>query len=274
MATKGTVLTTGANSGLGLAIAVEAARRGYDSVGSVRTEAKAEALHQAAEEAGVSVRHVVLQVTDDASCREVLEQLGPLHGLVNNAGGGGTGAIEDVDDDEVRATLELMLVAPMRLARLALPGMRERGKGRIINISSIYGKTSTPLTGWYQAAKHGLEGASDALRVEVARDGIAVVLVEPGGFKTNIFNEASDQLQQRQGSPYATAYQRSALLMRLAEPFMGNPGTVAKVVGSALDARAPRDRYLVGLDAQAIDLTQRLTPRSVVDRVTRLGLGL
>ena len=274
MATKGTVLTTGANSGLGLAIAVEAARRGYDSVGSVRTEAKAEALHRAAEEAGVAVRHVVLQVTDDASCREVMGQLGPLHGLVNNAGGGGTGAIEDVEDDDVRDTLELMLVAPMRLARLALPGMRERGKGRIINISSIYGKTSTPLTGWYQAAKHGLEGASDALRVEVARDGIAVVLVEPGGFKTNIFNEASDQLQQRQGSPYAGAYQRSALLMRLAEPFMGNPGTVAKVVGGALDARAPRDRYLVGLDAQAIDLTQRLTPRSVVDRVTRLGLGL
>lgn len=268
------VLVTGANSGLGLAIAIEAARRGYLVVGSVRSEEKAKPLHDAATEAGVEVDHVLLDVTDPDRCAEVVEEVGPLYGLVNNAGGGGMGAVEDVDDDEARATLETMLVAPIRLARLAIPGMRRQGTGRIVNISSIYGKASTPLTGWYQAAKHGLEGVSDALRMELARDRIAVVLVEPGAFRTNIFNEAEANMESRSGSTYRSAYERSAQLMRLSEPFMGSPGQVAKVVGKALDARNPRDRYLVGLDAQAFDLAWRFTPRPILDRVTRLTAGL
>ena len=268
------VLVTGANSGLGLAITIELARRGYAAVGSVRSDAKAEPLHDAAAEAGVAVEHVLLDVTDADGCERVAKEVGPLYGLVNNAGGGGIGAVEDVDDDEVRATLEAMVVAPIRLARLVLPGMRELGTGRIVNISSIYGKAATPLTGWYQAAKHALEGVSDALRMEVARDRIAVVLVEPGAFRTNIFNEAEATMEAREASGYRGAYERSAQLMRLSAPFMGNPASVAKVVGRALDAKNPRDRYLVGLDAQAFDLAWRFTPRPILDRVTRLTTGL
>lgn len=271
---RGRVLVTGANSGLGLAISIELARRGYPTVGSVRSDAKADPLHDAAAEAGVEVEHVLLDVTDAERCREVVEEVGPLYGLVNNAGGGGTGAVEDVGDDEARETLEAMLVAPVRLARLAIPGMRSLGRGRVVNISSIYGKASTPLTGWYQAAKHGLEGASDALRMEVARDGIAVVLVEPGAFRTNIFNEAEANMEGREASAYRGAYERSAQLMRLSHPFMGDPGHVAKVVARAMDARNPRDRYLVGLDAQAFDLAWRFTPRPILDRLTRLTAGL
>jgi NAD(P)-dependent dehydrogenase (short-subunit alcohol dehydrogenase family) len=271
---RGTVLVTGANSGLGLAIAIEVAKRGYATIGSVRSEEKGEVLRAAAAEAGVKVDHVLLDVTDAARCAEVMKEVGPLYGLVNNAGGGGTGAVEDVEDDEVRATLEAMLVAPIRLARLAIPRMRLQGRGRIINISSIYGKASTPLTGWYQAAKHGLEGVSDALRMEVARDKIAVVLVEPGAFRTNIFNGAEAEMGSRQDSAYQESYARGASLMRLAEPFMGNPTQVAKVVGRALDARNPRDRYLVGIDAQAFDLAWRFTPRPILDRVTRMTTGL
>ncbi len=271
---KRTVLVTGANSGLGLATTIEVARRGYAAVGSVRSEEKAEALHAAAAEAGVKVDHVLLEVTDAARCEAVINDLSPLYGLVNNAGGGGTGAVEDVEDDEVRDTLEAMLVAPIRLARLAIPRMRLQGRGRIINISSIYGKASTPLTGWYQAAKHGLEGVSDALRMEVARDKIAVVLVEPGAFRTNIFNGAEADMEGREDSAYQESYARSAQLLRLAEPFMGHPKQVARVVGRALDAKNPRDRYLVGIDAQAFDLAWRFTPRPILDRVTRLTTGL
>ena len=90
-----------------------------------------------------------------------------------------------------------MVVAPMRLARLALPGMRERGEGRIVNVSSIYGRVTTPFTGWYQAAKHALEGVTDALRMEVAGMGVKVVLVEPGGFRTAIFDEVKRDLDRR-----------------------------------------------------------------------------
>jgi NAD(P)-dependent dehydrogenase (short-subunit alcohol dehydrogenase family) len=99
-----------------------------------------------------------------------------------------------------------MVVAPMRLARLALPHMRSAGGGRVVNVSSIYGLTTTPLSGWYQAAKHALEAASDALRVEVARDGIEVVLIEPGGFKTGIWDELDTNIAHRAESNYAGGY--------------------------------------------------------------------
>ena len=162
------VLTTGANSGIGLATAVTLATLGFRSIGTVRSEAKADAVIAAAKEAGVRVETVLLDVTDAMRCAEVVNRVRPW-AIVNNAGYSGVGAIEDVSDDEARHQLETMVVAPMRLARLALPHMRAAGDGRIVNVSSIYGLTTTPFSGWYQASKHALEAASDALRLEVAR---------------------------------------------------------------------------------------------------------
>src|SRR3954469_25859005 len=148
-----TVLTTGANSGIGLATVLEVARKGYRSVGSVRSESKAEAVHKAAADAGVEVETVLLDVTDEARCAEVVGELGPIYGLVNNAGYGITGAVEDVPEDEARPVREPVGLAPMRLPRLALPSKRDRRAGRIVNVSSIMGRTTTPLTGWYEASK-------------------------------------------------------------------------------------------------------------------------
>jgi NAD(P)-dependent dehydrogenase (short-subunit alcohol dehydrogenase family) len=215
----------------------------------------------------------LLDVTDAEACEKVLADL-RLYGLVNNAGYGVTGAIEDVDDDEAHRVLETMVVAPMRLARLAIPAMRADGGGRIVNVSSIMGRTTTPLTGWYQGSKHALEALSDALRMEVAGDGIKVVLVEPGGFKTNIWDDFERDMQNRQGSRFDTAYQRSFRMQQLVEPIMGDPGQVAKVIAGAIGGRWPRSRYLVGVDAQAIALVDRLTPTPVKDLVTRLSLGM
>jgi NAD(P)-dependent dehydrogenase (short-subunit alcohol dehydrogenase family) len=268
------VLTTGANSGLGLATVLEIAKRGYRSVGSVRSEAKAEIVDKAASRAGVAVGTVVLDVCDADACAEVVSQLGPLWGLVNNAGYGGVGAVEDVSDVEARARLEAMVIAPMRLARLALPGMRTQGGGRIVNVSSVYGRTTTPLSGWYQGAKHALEALSDALRVEVARDGISVILVEPGGFRTGIWEEMARDVRQRTGSRYDVAYRRSLKLQRAAEPLMGDPARVARVIAAALDTRSPRARYVVGADAHALVFGERLPLKGVKDRITRLALKL
>jgi len=268
-----TVLTTGANSGIGLATVLEVARRGYRSVGSVRSDDKAEVVAKAAADAGVEVETVLLDVTDADACGEVMAGLS-LFGLVNNAGYTGTGAIEDVGDDDARRQLETMTVAPMRLARLALPAMRERGEGRIINVSSIYGRTTTPLTGWYQATKHALEALSDALRMEVASSGVKVVLVEPGGFKTGIWEDFARDVEGHAGSRFEGAYRRSLQTMKLTQALMGQPKKVAGVIGRALGSPLPRARYLVGYDAQALALAQSLTPTAVKDRVIRLTLGL
>jgi NAD(P)-dependent dehydrogenase (short-subunit alcohol dehydrogenase family) len=268
-----TVLTTGANSGIGLATAIELARRGLRSVGSVRSTAKARTVHAAARKAGVEVETVLLDVVDPAGCERVIEDLKP-YAIVNNAGITNLGAVEDVTDDDVRGQLEIMLVAPIRLARLAIPHMRDAGGGRIVNISSIYGLTTTPLSGWYQACKHGLEAVSDALRIEVARDGIRVILVEPGGFDTGLWEEGQATVDRRVGTRYATAYDRTMKGVRLTRPLMGDPATVARVIAGAITSGRPKSRYLVGYDAQAARLYSAVVPEGVRDRIYRLTLGL
>lgn len=268
------VLVTGANSGIGLATVLHLADRGFRVTGSVRSKAKASIVRDAAKEAGVRVETVQLDVTDADASEKVMAELGPLHGLVNNAGYGLTGAIEDVDDAEARQVLETMVLAPMRLARLAIPAMREAGGGRIVNISSIMGRTATPLTGWYQGSKHALEALSDALRMEVAKDGIHVILVEPGGFKTNIWEDLERDLANRQGSRYESAYQRIGGLTSMWEPLMGDPDSCAKVIARALETSLPRARYLVGADAKLMAAASQLTPTLVKDRILRIAQGL
>jgi NAD(P)-dependent dehydrogenase (short-subunit alcohol dehydrogenase family) len=270
-----TVLTTGANSGIGLATTIELARRGFHSIGSVRSKAKAKVVHSAAADAGVAIETVLLDVTDDEQCESVLDGL-ELHGLVNNAGYALTGAIEDVSDAEARHLFETMVFAPMRLARLALPAMQANGAGRIINVSSIAGLVSSPLAGWYTGAKHALEALTDALRNEVARDGVQVVLIEPGGFKTGIWDDMTRDIERhgQAGSRNTSAYERSLQFQRLLEPIMGSPDQCAGVIAGAIEARVPRGRYLVGIDAQAMRLADRLTPNMLQDRVLRFALGL
>ncbi len=267
-----TVLTTGANSGIGLATVLHLARLGFRSVGTVRSRSKASQVSEAARSAGVSVKTVLLDVTDSDRCAAVVGKVRPW-AIVNNAGYSGIGAIEDVSDEEARRQLETMVVAPMRLARLALPHMRAAGGGRVVNVSSIYGLTTTPLSGWYQACKHALEATSDALRLEVARDGIKVVLVEPGGFKTGIWDEI-ESVAARGDSAYEDSYRRIRALLQPFIGFMGEPEGVAKVIGKALSTRSPRARYLVGPDAKAIASAQPLIPTEIRDRVTRLLTGL
>lgn len=267
------VLTTGANSGIGLATSIEMARRGFTSVGTVRSEAKAGTVAKAAADAGVHVETVQLDVRDADRCREVIAEVRPW-GLVNNAGYAVTGAIEDVDDDEAAAIMETMVMAPMRLARLALPHMRSRHSGCIVNVSSVAGVTTAPFIGWYTGAKHALEALTDALRVEVAGGGIRVVLVEPGGFKTGIWEDAEADVGRRAGSRFDSAYRRSVQGVKLSEPIMGSPERVASIIARAMTSRVVRARYMVGIDAYALSALQRMTPTPIKDRLIRMGLGI
>jgi NAD(P)-dependent dehydrogenase (short-subunit alcohol dehydrogenase family) len=267
------VIVTGANSGIGLATAIRAAAHGYDTVATVRSAEKAEVVVEHAEREGVSLDIEIIDITDADACEALIDRRRPW-GLVNNAGFAAVGAVEDVDDDEARLALEVMVVAPIRLARLALPHMRARGGGRIVNISSVYGFTATALSGWYQGAKHALEGLSDALRIEVAGDKIAVVLVEPGGFRTGIWAEQEAELERRGTSRYAASYRRSLDLARRYDMLMGEPDEVAATIVAALADGSPRARYLVGRDAWAIAVFDRFTVTPVKDRVQRFFLGL
>jgi NAD(P)-dependent dehydrogenase (short-subunit alcohol dehydrogenase family) len=268
-----TVLTTGAATGIGLATVIELARRGFDSVAGVRSQAKRRAVTRAARTAGAKVRTVILDVTRADDCERVMAQLKP-YGLVNNAGVAASGAVEDVGDEDARGAFETMVLGPMRLARLAIPHMRDHGGGRIVNISSIYGLMTTPLTGWYQASKHALEALSDALRVELAADGIAVVLIEPGAFRSSIWESAGNDVQRRVDSEYFAAYRRLEEGIKVSQRLMGDPIEVARLIASVMTAKSPKARYLVGYDARAIDIYSKLLPTEVRDRLARITLGL
>ncbi len=271
-ATPRVSLTTGANSGLGLATVVEMAKRGHRSIGSVRSKAKAKVVQSAAKAAGVEVETVLLDVNDADACAAVIDEVTPEI-LINNAGFMLYSAIEEASDDDARALLETLAIAPTRLARLSLPAMRERGWGRIIQISSISARSTFPLMGWYQGAKMALEGVTDALRLEVAGDGIGVVLIQPGLFKSELTEEFAPA-GDIDDSPYRDAYLASQKLFQQAERFMTDAETVAKVVGKAADARAPKARYPVGLDAHLNALTGPLTPTTLRDIALRRTSGL
>jgi short-subunit dehydrogenase len=172
------VMVTGANSGIGRATALELAAHGYDVIGTTRSEAKAAELHASAADHDVELRTVVLDVADAESTERGFAEIASMTdggpwAVINNAGFAHSGAIEDVNDEDARYQLEVNLVAPMRIARLVLPTMRERGDGRIVNLSSIAGRVSTPLTGWYCAAdrSRAVRCAGDSYRARRFRYG-------------------------------------------------------------------------------------------------------
>ena len=197
-----------------------------------------------------------------------------LFGLVNNAGYTNTGAVEDVDDDEARDQLETMVIAPMRLARLALPAMRDAGEGRIVNVSSIYGRTSTPLSGWYQASKHALEAVSDALRIEVAVGGDPRHPRRAGRVQDRHLGRHGAVARRARRFPLRAGLPaiRAAHPAGRAAHGRARPGGQGDQPGPAHPL--PRARYLVGYDAMALAVTDRLTPTVLKDRVLRATLGL
>ncbi|MCW2500285.1 MAG: Short-chain dehydrogenase/reductase [Frankiales bacterium] len=272
------VLVTGANSGIGLVTCLELAAAGWDVVGTARTAERAQRAHDQAAERGLELRTVLLDVDDSASCEravaEVEELTGGLHALVNNAGFAQSGAVEDIADDAVRAQLETNVVAPIRLARLVLPGMRDRGDGRIVNISSVAGRLSTPLMGWYCASKHALEAVTDALRMEVEGDGVKVSLVEPGMFATDVWSAAqSGGFPQASTARYAAAYARGEALGARSHK-LPDPVWVARTVRVALTNPVPLARYVVGADAVGGILAETVLPTVLTDYVKAISTGL
>ena len=272
------VVVTGANRGIGLATALELAAAGYEVIGTARSRDKAKALLGAAAARGLTLRSVLLDVADAASTERGFAEIAELTGggpwaVVNNAGFAQAGTIEDVDDAALHHQLEVNLVAPARIARLVLPAMRERGEGRIVNMSSIAGRLSLPLLGWYCAAKHALEAVTDALRMEVAQYGVKVVLIEPGSIGTGIW-EGAHYPDRAATSEYGAAYRHARTAAARLEPLMPDPWWVARTVRIALTSPRPLARYLVGLDAVGGVVAEALTPTAVGDLVKEAMAGI
>jgi NAD(P)-dependent dehydrogenase (short-subunit alcohol dehydrogenase family) len=271
-----TVVVTGANSGIGLATALELAGAGYHVIGTARSADKAEVLRDAARDRGLDVDTALMDVADAESTAKAIAEIESstdIWGVVNNAGFAQAGAVEDVDDDAVRYQLEVNLVAPARIARLVLPGMRSRGDGRIINISSVAGRLSMPLMGWYCASKHGVEAMTDALRMEVAPYGVKVSLVEPGSFGTGIWDGAKYP-DDPATELYAGAYDRAQRTTTSGARLLPDPVWVARTVRFALSTPVPLARYLIGADAVSGVLVERLVPTAVTDVVKSVIAGV
>jgi NAD(P)-dependent dehydrogenase (short-subunit alcohol dehydrogenase family) len=267
------VLVTGANSGIGLAATLELARRGHRTVASARSAERVDDLLEAADRAGVHVEARVLDVTDATAAKELVADVDP-YGVVNAAGYTNMGAVEDVGDDEARHHLETMVLAPVRMARLALPGMRARGDGRIVTVSSILGMMGTPLMGWYDGAKHAIEALHDAMRVEVRSSGVRVTLVDPGAIRTPIYAKAWAELADREPSRYETAYHRWTAITRTLLPVFTPPERVGRVVADVIASPNPPARRYVGLGAPIVPLAYHLTPPGARDALLRLLFGL
>jgi NAD(P)-dependent dehydrogenase (short-subunit alcohol dehydrogenase family) len=263
------VLVTGAGSGIGLATAVRLAATQFHVIATVRSETKADAVRRAAAIAEVPVEIRYLDVADRDGCIQLVASLESLYAIVNNAGFNAVTAIEDATDEDAAHALEVMAVAPMRLARLGLPLLKASG-GRVVQILSLAGHASLPLAGWYGAAKHALRSATDSFRLEVARTGVKVIAVAPGMVRTPIWDEPDHAR-----SEYQAAYARLWKLNELAaRHFIQEPDDVAQVVERVLTTRRPPTNVLIGADARVITTVQKWLPRRATDRILRATYGL
>lgn len=257
-------LVTGASSGIGEATARQLRGRGFVVYGAARRVERMAALA----EAGINI--LKMDVTDDASMvagiRTIIAEQGRLDVLVNNAGYGSYGSLEDVEIAEGRYQVEVNVIGMARLTQLVLPHLRHQGGGRIVNVSSVFGKLYGPLGVWYHATKYAVEGLSDALRLELKPFGIDVVIIEPGAIRTEWGQIAIDKLLAVSGN---TAYAAQAdavaqMLTRTMERIAVPPKVIADAIVEAATARRPRIRYV----APAIMKVPLLLVRGLTGRMT------
>ncbi|MEU6346405.1 oxidoreductase [Streptomyces sp. NPDC046977] len=270
-----TALVTGASSGIGEATALKLRDLGYTVYGAAR---RADRLAKLADR---GIRPLAMDVTDDDSMRagidRIITETGRVDVLVNNAGYGSYGALEDVPLDEARHQFEVNVFGALRLTQLALPHMRAQHSGTVVNITSIGGKIHSPLGGWYHGTKFALEALSDCLRLETKPFGIDVVVIEPGGIATEWGSIAADTLEKSSADGAYTAQaaamaasMRSEVNAKRSSP----PTVVADTIGRAVTVRRPRTRYATGFGARPLMALRRLLPDRAFDTVISRASGM
>lgn len=275
-----TVLITGASSGIGLATALYMAERGYSVIGTSRSIQRLAALQSEAADRGLRVSTVELDINSAEAIVDVIPRLIDEHEgievLVNNAAYGLWGPSGSISADELGAQFETNFFAPFRLIEALLPGMVEKGKGTIVNVSSILGRIGVPFNGAYCASKYALEGLSESMRVELWPLGVRVVVVEPGYIRTNFHQ--NQVIAAKAGSkdlphtPHARTYrERLSVFERM---FSREPIKVARVIHKAVQSRRPRFRYAVGFEARLGIVATKVVPERLFQALlSRATLG-
>ena len=257
------VLVTGASAGIGSCCASFLAQRGYRVYGGARGAVTAP-----------GVEPLTLDATDDASAAKAIDTIltreGRLDVLVNNAGFGIAGAVEDTSIEEARAQFDVNFFGVLRMCRAALPIMRRQKAGYIINIGSIGGLIAIPFQGLYSASKFALEGLSEALRLEVKPFGIHVVLIEPGDHRTAFTKNRRPTQAAAQCSVYEDRFQRAIARMASDEQSGPGPEGIARLLHEVIRNSNPRLRYTAGPRAQrAAVWLKRALPYSAIEKIMR-----
>lgn len=259
-----TVLVTGASSGIGYATAIYLAQNGYNVYGAARRVGKMQDLKP------YGVKPISLDLTQDESVvacvEQILQEAGSIDVLVNNAGSGFYGSLEDVPMADARQLVEVNLFGVARLIQLVLPNMRKNQYGKIVNISSVGGKVGLPLGVWYHASKFAIEGLSDALRNEVKQFGIDVIVVEPGGTKSEMTGIGTEYVMRVSGK---TVYQDLAKgIVKMYTSMKGSePIVIAKLIKKGIEAKSPKTRYIGGAMAKPMLFLRKLLPDKMFDSI-------
>jgi NAD(P)-dependent dehydrogenase (short-subunit alcohol dehydrogenase family) len=278
----GAILITGCSSGIGRASAVALHEAGLTVYASAR---RVESLVDLSER---GVRTLALDVTDEQSMRAAVDTIesdtGAVGVLVNNAGYGLYGSVEQLPMSDIRRQFETNFFGLVRLTQLVLPGMRRAGGGRILNVSSMGGRTTLPGGAFYHASKHAVESFSDALRMEVRPFAIDVVLIEPGPVRTPwndvaassvaIADQGIDGPDPYEGYKSAVAASFASVTTGPMVRFGSSAEDVAKVITKAITIRRPRTRYLINPIARSLVGMKRWLPDRVHDAVLRRQYGL
>ena len=273
MAVSKAALVTGCSTGIGRATAARLAGSGWKVYATARN------IDSIADLGVRGCELLPLDVTDEGSMRAAVEEVerreGAVGVLVNNAGYSQSGAVEEVPMEKVRRQFETNVFGLVRMCQLALPGMRQQGWGRIVNLSSMGGRFTLPGGGYYHATKHAVESLSDALRFEVEGFGVEVVVIEPGIIRTNFADAATGSMDGPADGPYgiftvAVAQTTKGNYERGPVPKLGGgPDAVARVIERAIISQSPRSRYAVTPSAHLFIWLRRLLPDRAWDALVK-----
>lgn len=260
------VLVTGASAGIGKATAIYLAQNGYTVYGAARKTEKMQDLKP------YGIQPVFLDVTKEESLgacvEQILKEAGSIDILINNAGSGYYGALEDMPMSDAKYQLEVNVFGVARLIQLVLPIMRKNNYGKIVNISSVGGKVTLPMGAWYHASKFAIEGLSDALRKEVKSFGVDVIVIEPGGTKSEMTGLGIEYLSRVSGNTVYSSLAKSVIKMYTAvEKDAADPIVIAKLIKHGIEANHPRTRYVGASGAKMLLFFRKILSDKMFDKM-------